>query len=65
MKNNTTAKTTYIPIGSNLSYIIRDNGLRELNIFNSYSLCKPRCKPSKLNIENTLELATLLIYKVP
>lgn len=40
--------------------------MRELKTFiNNYILCKPRCKPSKLNIGNTLELATLLIYKVP
>ena len=33
MKKDTTAKTTYIPINDNLSYTIRDNGLRELNIY--------------------------------
>ncbi len=50
----------------NLSIICAYIAMRELKTFiNNYSLCKPRCKPSKLNIGNTLELATLLIYKVP
>ena len=28
-------------------------------------MCKPRCKPSKLNIEKRIEFTTLLIHKVP